>query len=103
MIATCQFCKGMIVGPEVADDASDERRAYAYRQLSLLVSHHMSDRHEEEAGREIMMAMALTGAAVAMRYVASGDARLDTYRVAAGEMLIEALRPAPQSALLTLG
>jgi hypothetical protein len=102
MIATCQFCRQMIAGPALPDEPTEVQSAWAYRQLSMLVSNHMSERHQQEAGSEIFMAMALAGAAVAMRYVASADARLDSLRVVAGEQLIAAFTPAPPAPLVSL-
>jgi len=106
MIATCQFCREMIVGPQVPhqpidDEAAALIQALEYRQLSLLVAMHMSEKHPD-VGREVTMAMSLAGAAVAMRYVSSADAGLDAQRVAAGDKLIAAFAPAPVEPLAAL-
>jgi hypothetical protein len=102
MTALCQFCRQIIVGPEPAAPPSDRRTEWEYRQLSLLISFHMMDDHEEEAGQEITAASALAGAAIAMRYVTSSDPSLDTARRKAGEALMETFQPAPHAPLPSL-
>lgn len=103
MTATCQFCRSMIQGPGLTAESSPERKQWAYRQLSLLVSAHMSNDHIDEAGTEITAAMMQAGAAVAMRFVLSSNPVLDAERVAAGDRLVSAFSPAPVAPLVTLG
>lgn len=95
MIALCQFCNQMVSFDSLQTDL-------AYANLSTLVAAHMSQFHSQDVGREINRAMLLAGAAVAMRYVSSADARLDSERVAAGERLVAAFTPAPAEPLVSL-
>jgi hypothetical protein len=103
MIAICQFCKEMVRGPESSSLNVEARRAWEYRQLSMLVSAHMVERHSVEAGNEIMIVTAMAGAAVAMRFVSSADPLVDEWRNNAGEALMEAFHPAPPAPLASLG
>jgi hypothetical protein len=102
MTATCQFCQQMIQGPALTDESSADRKQWAYRQVSLLVSAHMADAHPEEAGNEITAAMMYAGAAVAMRFVLSSNPVLDAERIAAGDRLVAAFAPVPVAPVVTL-
>lgn len=104
MIATCQFCKEIIRGPErpaiVADVSA--ARAFEYRQLSLLVSAHMTGKHMEEAGSEIITMFTLAGAAIAMRYVDATDPVVHEWRNVMGETLMEQFQPRPAKPLIVM-
>lgn len=117
MIATCQFCQQMIVGPESSAASisqsefvefegalyvAQRAREVEYRKLSLLVSAHMVQWHREDAGRSVEGAMALAGAAMAMRFVASSDAAVDAEREKAGRLLVEQFTPKPPGPLVSL-
>jgi hypothetical protein len=101
MTAICQFCRALIVGPDALGD-SEAARQKEYRQLSFLVSVHMSGEHDTDAGQEMMAVMGLAGSAIAMRYVSSSDAALDSFRVDAADKLIGTLAPAPVAPLISL-
>jgi hypothetical protein len=96
MIARCQFCSQSIVGADHLDDSR------AYRQLSLLVSTHMTLEHFGEAGAEVLTTANLAGAAVAMRYVDSLDPKVHGWRVKVGEALMQTFNPAPEAPLPAL-
>jgi hypothetical protein len=103
MIATCQFCKLLIVGPEVVTFVrTPDAVRHEYRQLSMIVAAHMSSSHPTEAGQEIQLAMALAGGAIAMRFVESSDPQVDSERVAAADLLIASFSPAPAGPLVSL-
>ncbi|HLJ43484.1 MAG TPA: hypothetical protein VKT12_04630 [Candidatus Binataceae bacterium] len=102
MIATCQFCKELIRGPERAEVNSDEARAYEYRQLSMLVSWHMSEKHRDECANEMTTTMALAGAAFAMRYVMLSDGIVEEWRDRTGRALMETFDPSPPSRVNSL-
>jgi hypothetical protein len=66
MTARCVLCSQLIIGYDVAVDASEQRKHFLYRQLAMLVSAHMA-KHQEVA-HEIQASMAVAGAMVAMRH-----------------------------------
>jgi hypothetical protein len=66
MTARCVLCSQLIHGPAVEVGASDQRKHFFYRQLSMLVSSHMA--LHQEVAHDIQASMALAGASVAMRY-----------------------------------
>lgn len=102
MIATCQFCKQIIHGPDSPAVNQEVREAYEYRQLSMLVAAHMGSRHTQEAGNEIAAAMSLAGAAIAMRYVDATDPAVHQWRNDMGEALMTKFQPAPPTPITSL-
>ncbi len=102
MIATCQFCKEIIVGPESPIVDIEQRSAWEYRMLGLMVATHMTQRHMEEAGQEIIAMYTLAGAAIAMRYVDATDPAVHQWRILMGEALIEKFQPAPSAPIRSL-